>query len=351
MLLWQFDGSHLPPLVTDSPVGTAPTLNLPTTNVLAGDNVVGDSWRVGYRLELGVWFDDCQETALIGDYFNAGVDDYDYYFPGDSGRNTGRPYFDARLGVPSVYEISGPGTFQGTVSVTADDDFQGAGLWIQQRVYVVGDASGYGPSTQVMVLGGYRFYSYSSQLSISDSRIDLLNPGLNDQAYRHDLFNTDNEFHGGELGVLARFTQTGCWFDGAAKLAVGGHTKRASINGNTSTVSGGVVEFDEGGLLTSSNTNIGTYEDSRARFIPSFRVGAGVYLTPQWTAKIGYNLIVWGGVTRAGSITPPNLAIDPRNIPGLTNATGTPGPAPVFPGLGGSELIAHGLDLGLEYRY
>jgi hypothetical protein len=132
---------------------------------------------------------------------------------------------------------------------------------------------------------------------------------------------------------------------------VGAHSKRATINGTTVTSSGGIVEFGEGGLLTSGNTNIGTYEDSRARFIPSFRVGAGVNLTPQWTAKIGYNLIVWGGVTRAGSTLPPNLAIDPRNIPGLSSAPGTPGPAPVFPGLGGSELIAHGLDLGLEYRY
>jgi hypothetical protein len=45
---------------------------------------------------------------------------------------------------------------------------------------------------------------------------------------------------------------------------------------------------------------------------------------------------------------PPNLAVDPRNIPPVAAGGGA---SPLFPGLGGSELVAHGLDLGVEYAY
>ena len=89
----------LPPLVTDSPIGTAPGVGLVRRrSVIAGNNVVGNSWRSGYRLEAGVWLDDCNSLALVGDYFNLGDDDYDYFFAGDSGRNTGRPFFNTQSG-------------------------------------------------------------------------------------------------------------------------------------------------------------------------------------------------------------------------------------------------------------
>lgn len=349
LLLWRVDGAHVAPLVTDSPAILPPTLNFATTDVIGGGNVTGNSWRTGYRLEFGVWFDDCQETALIGEYFNAGQDDYDYFYPGNTGRSTGRPFFNTQTGLPDARLISVPGQLDGTVAITADDDFQGAGLILQQRVYLVGDAAGYGPSTQVMVLGGYRFLSYDSQLSIRDYRIDTNGANIGDQDYRHDLFNTDNEFHGGELGVMARFTQTGCWLDGSVKLAIGGHQKRATVNGNTAAIpAGGSVEFEDGGLLTSSETNIGTYSESRVRLIPTFRLGAGVYLTPQWTFQAGYTAIIWGGVARAAALTPPDLAVDPRNVPPVSVGGGA---SPFFPGIGGSELVAHGLDLGIQYRY
>lgn len=355
LLFWRMDGAQLPPLLTENQLGFPPTLALASTDVLAGGNVTGDSWRTGYRLELGVWFDDCQETALVGDYFNIGQDDYDYFYPGGSGTNVGRPYFDTQGGVQFYRPISGIyGTgndqiiYDGTVGITYDDEFQGAGLWVQQRVYMVGDASGNGPSTQVMVLGGYRFLSYDSQLRIDDSRTVVSGTGAGGREFRRDLFDTDNEFHGAEFGVMARFTQTGCWFDGLAKLAIGGQKKQASINGSSVLIPGMVPSYEEGGWLTSPDTNIGNYRDYRARFVPTFRLGAGVRLTPQWTFQVGYTAIVWGGVVRAAALTPPNLAVDTRNIPPVSAGGG---PAPVFPGLGGSELVAHGLDLGIEYRY
>ena len=182
-LLWRISGTELPPLLTDSPVGTEPVLGLTTTSVISGAGTVGNDWRSGYRLGLGFWLDECNGVAISGDYFSLGDDDYDFYYPGDSGRNTGRPYLDTQTGLQAQRQITGPiggaGTvYDGTVSVSLNDDFQGAGLSLERCVYSVGDSSGYGPSTQVIVLGGYRYFSYDSRLAIDDSRTVVAGTGL-----------------------------------------------------------------------------------------------------------------------------------------------------------------------------
>lgn len=348
-LLWRTDSTILPPLVTDSTIGNAPVLGGPTTQVIAGGHPVGDSWRSGYKLELGIWFDDCNELAVVGDYFNIGEDDYNFYFPGDSGRNTGRPFFNTVTGQQDALVVAIPTGAAGNIAISQDDEFQGTGLAIEQTVYAVGDISGNGPGTQVVILGGYRFYRYDSQLTIDSTSTDVANPGAGSFETRRDVFASDNEFNGGELGVRARFTQKACWLDGSFKLALGGHTRRVNIDGASVIAPVNMpAQFYEGGLYTSSATNIGSYSDSRARLIPEFRLSMGVYLTPQWVFRAGYTAIVWGGVARAVEALPPNLEVDPRNIPG---GVGGGGVSPYFPGIGGSQLVASGLDLGFEFNY
>lgn len=355
-LLWRISGSQLPPLLTDSPVGTEPVLGLSTTSVISGDGTVGNDWRSGFQLQLGAWLDECRGVAISGEYFQLGDDDYDFFYPGNSGRNTGRPFFNAQTGLEDQREITGPipapmtdPSYDGTVSINLDDKFQGAGLTLERSIYAVGDVSGFGPSTQIILLGGYRFYDYQSRLAIDDSRTVVSGQsGVGDVDAKHDRFLTDNEFHGGEIGVKARITQTGCWFDGTAKVALGGQHSSATIAGETVTTNGMGTTTSDGGLLTSSETNIGYHEDWRARLIPQFRFGLGVFVTPNWTAKAGYSVIVWDGVARPAGQLPPNLTVDPRNIPPMVAGGGA---SPVFPGLGRSELVIHGLDLGVEYRY
>jgi hypothetical protein len=348
-LLWRTDSTILPPLATDSTVGTLPALGGPTTQVIAGGHPVANHWRSGYKLELGIWFDDCQQLAIVGDYFNIGQDDYDFYFPGDSGRNTGRPYFNTQTGQQSVLVIAAPGELAGNLSITQDDEFQGTGVTLQQSIYSIGDTTGNGPGTEVLLLGGYRFYGYDSRLAIESTSTDIAGAGAGSFENRRDVFTSDNEFHGGEIGVRARFTQQACWFDSSFKLAIGGHTRRVTINGASVIAPVNMpVEFYEGGLYTSSDTNIGNYSDSRVRLIPEFRLGFGVYLTPNWVIRGGYTAIVWSGVARAADGLPPNLEVDPRNIPGIA---GVGGVSPYFQGIGGSELVANGLDLGFEYNY
>jgi hypothetical protein len=183
-------------------------------------------------------------------------------------------------------------------------------------------------------------------MSVSDAVTTQSGASAGDQSFKRDDFLADNEFHGGEIGVRFRFTQRNFWFDGLAMLAIGGNDRTVTIDGETTTIPAGMAaQTDAGGLLTSNETNIGRYSDSEAQVIPEFRIGIGVILTPNWIARVGYNVIVWSDVARAAGQLPPNLAVDPRNIPPVSAGGGA---SPLFPGIGGSELVAHGLDLGLE---
>jgi hypothetical protein len=349
-LVWRFNGTDLPPLVVDSPLGAEPVLGLATTRELAGGDA-GNDFRSGYRLRAGAWLDACHTIAVAGDFFELGEDDDgDFFYAGNSGRNTARPFFDAQTGLPNRRLISGPNTIvDGTAAVSVDDDFEGAGVWLEQSIYAVGDVSGNGPGTEVRLISGYRYFGLDSRLSISDEVTVQSGANAGDQNMRRDDFFADNEFHGGEIGLCIRFTQRNFWFDGTAMLAIGGNRRSVTIDGQTTTIPVGMVaQTDAGGLLTSSETNIGRYDDSEAQVIPEFRVGFSLCLTPNWIARLGYDVIVWSDVARAASQLPPNLAVDQRHIPPVAAGGGA---SPLFPGIGGSEFVVHGLDLGLECTY
>jgi hypothetical protein len=103
-----------------------------------------------------------------------------------------------------------------------------------------------------------------------------------------------------------------------------------------------------GGLLTSESTNICHYDDSAFVIIPEFRLGVGTQVTQSFSMRVGYNLIIWGDVAQAASHLPPGLQVDPRNLPPI-QAGG--GPEPEFPGIRGSQLIAHGFDAGAMWQW
>jgi hypothetical protein len=355
---WQLDGTYLPPLVTTSPSTTpladAGRLDQPTTQIVSGNSVVGDGWRNGFRIYGGVFLDDCHRTAIVGDYFSTGDDAYNYTSTQNANTIVTRPFYNTETGEDDAEFVSIPGQLDGQAIVSASDELQGAGLALQHCLWSCGNpCNDCRPSGNLMVIGGYRYYQYNSNLSITENLTALqgntqgLVPGT--EIYVRDSFTTRNEFHGGELGLQGRWKRSWWWFDGMAKMAIGGVKRTVTVDGQTiNTVPNvGSASF-AGGLLTSEVTNIGSYSDSQAVVIPHFRLGVGAQLTSMLSARCGYNLIIWNDVAQAASHLPPGLAVDPRNLPPV-QAGG--GPEPVFPGIQGSHLVAQGIDVGLLLSY
>jgi hypothetical protein len=202
-------------------------------------------------------------------------------------------------------------------------------------------------------LGGYRYYEYDSNLTVTENLLVL--PGTTQPFVPgttflvQDSFTARNQFHGGEVGLQARRIYGNFWWDGTAKIAIGTNRRTVRVNGQTvTTVPNGGTDVAAGGLLTSEFTNIGQYTDSSTVVIPDFRLGVGAMLTNHWSVRAGYRVIIWADVARAADHLPPGLAVDPRNIPPVQSGGG---PEPIFPGIQGTQLVAHGFDLGVQFTY
>jgi hypothetical protein len=167
--------------------------------------------------------------------------------------------------------------------------------------------------------------------------------------FLQDRFRTENEFNGGEIGIQGIGKHCWWWLDGMAKVGMGQQQRNVSIDGTTvTTVPNSGTSIAAGGLLTSSQTNIGEFHDSDFVFIPEFRLGGGVMVTKCCAVRAGYDLIIWSDVARAGSQLPPDLQVDPRNLPPVQPGGG---PDPAFTGIHGSELVAHGFDLSVTFQW
>jgi hypothetical protein len=358
---WWLSGDDLPPLVTDSPanipIDQAGILGNPNTRILSGNDSVGDDWRHGFRVFGGLWLDTCHCWAVSGDYFHTGDDDYRFRADSDPNRIVTRPFFNTQTGQPDAELVSVPNELDGTVVVAWDDTFEGAGLALNHclwRCCTPGcSPCDCGTSRSLNCIVGYRWYQYDSDLAITENLLVLpgtstpLVPGT--QILVEDRFAVRNEFHGGEIGISGCYQRSWCWIDGMAKLALGSNRRTVRINGQTvNTVpQQGTARF-LGGLLTSEVTNIGTYEDNQFIGIPEFRVGIGALLTHGLSARLGYNIIIWDDVVNVSSALPPNLAVDPRNLPPVEEVGGL---HPRFEGIRGSTFVAHGFTAGLEWAF
>jgi hypothetical protein len=354
---WRLDGNRLPPLVTAGPsylpLNEVAQLDDPNTIILSGDETVHDDWRDGYRIFGGFWFDCCHTCGIGVDYFDLGDDEYNFLSPQDPAFVTGRPFYNTETGEDDLELVSVPNELDGTAEVRASDDFKGAGITINRTLWRHCDPCRPGHTAGLTLLSGYRHYKYDSNLGITEQLIVL--PGTTSPLVPgtyflvEDGFRACNEFNGGEIGMQAYKTHCWWWFDGIAKLAIGSNRRTVTVDGLTFVdVPGGGTALAQGGLLTSEVTNIGRYRDTEFAVIPELRLGLGACVTKFCSVRAGYNCILWGDVARAGSHLPPDLQVDPRNIPPV-QAGG--GPEPEFPGIRGSQLVAHGLDASVMFQW
>ena len=359
-LAWQLDGVALPPLATSSPSTTslanAGVLGQSTTTILAGNQTVANDYSCGYRLSGGVALDDCNLWQVVGDYFDVGGNNYDYNVGDTANTIIARPFFNTQTATQDAELVSAPDELSGTLQGGYTSRFQGAGIGASRNLLCPCECdcgSPCGSQNQLAVFGGYRYYRYNSDLGIGEDLLVLPNttsplvPGTT--ILVNDQFRATNEFHGGELGLSGRLQRAEWWLDGLAALAVGNNRRTMTIGGSTTTtVPSAGSSTASGGLLTSSETNIGRYVDNQVTVIPRFRLGLGCQVTQRWSATAGYNVILWEGAATAADWLPPNLAVDPRNLPPVQAGGGAD---PRFAGFQSDLMVVHGFDAGVTFVY
>ena len=372
--LWWFDEMYTPPLVTSGTVASEAVLGRDGTQVLFGGDLLDDP-RSGLRLTLGAWLDDQRDFAIEGDYFITETESIGFQASDPTGATViGRPFYnlspldaDGVTILPPDEDaqlVSFPNLVGGSVNVYARSQFESFGLRLRTglccRELGCGNACGkpgcnscgprYGGKasaiSRIDFVGGYRYTNLDETLAISEppiTSLDSANPGtFNIQ----DRFDTDNEFHGLDLGVVSEWENNRWAIELTSRIAIGSTRQRVTINGSTTTSNNGASFTSSGGLLA-LDSNIGTYKRNRFGVLPELSARLAYKIRPDLRLSVGYSLMYWANVVRPGEQI--DLSIDPQFIPPAA-ATPVASSHPQF-NFHETGFWAHGLNFGLDYRY
>jgi len=340
-LTWAPKGVNLPSLVTGS------TLAAPAdTTVLFGDRGVFQEMSSGGRLTGGFWWTHEQFGGIEANYFELDGNDQGLYAQGGGDTILSRPFFDVPNGVPSVALVAYPGVLDGAINVRADMELSGAEFLWRRMI-------GCSPTFRLDLVSGYRYGRLFDRVATEESMVSLdPSSGWNTDTIISvlDSFETANDFHGGELGLLARWRRS-CWsLDVTGKVALGGTTTTTTISGSTETLETindvDVLTSYSGGVLALP-TNIGTYRQGKVAVISELEVVLRRELACDLWFRLGYNLLTWSRVGRAADQI--DVGVNPSQIP--------PAPPPLVgearPAFtpATTSFWAQGLNVGLEYQF
>ena len=413
-LLWWLEGMKTPPLVIQSPNSNfSPAEIIYGGNNILEDVRHGGRITFGLWLdECGMWGVEGDYLSLgeLEEVFTAGGNDGDR---GPTGHYIGRPFFNTVqvLDGNTVVVPRGPSqeevdtdNLDGYVTVTARSKFESAGLRLRHGLCFTprcgdvgcGDQVGCGSGVncgsgvggwpfggplgrlcglikhgnrRTDVLYGLRWASLDESLGIQE---DLLvvdgNAAPVGTTFKvQDHFGTSNDFFGGELGFMMEWERRRWSLGLLSKVAIGNTRQRVAIAGSTEVGGASDPGTEVGGLLTQRYThpgnatfpgpftvgNIGTYERDEFSMIPEIGATLGYCVTPRFKVTLGYTLLYWSNVVRAGEQIDLDVNAHLLDVASIdTNDANqvVPGDHPRF-NFRQSDLWAHGLNFGGEYRW
>jgi len=336
-LAWSVSGDKLPALVTTAPVGTplgvAGVLGQPTTTVLFGNSSVNNDWRSGGRITGGYWFDPQRSRGIEASFF--GLENASTGFAASSGAYPilTRPFTNALTGLPDALIASFPGISTGSVNASETSRLFGAGALYRQDI-------GMWSGQRVNALIGYRYLRSSDTLWITDTASSVAFGTFTPS----DNFKAASNFHGLDLGRIGDW-RNGPWsLEWRGKVALGANLNTADVSGSTTSTIAGFTTTVPGGFLALAS-NSGHFSQTKFAVIPELSLKAGYQIAPAWRLTVGYDVLYWTGVQRAGGLIDTN--INPSLVP-----PGPPaGPTRPLPVMNTTNLLAQGFSFGVRYNY
>jgi hypothetical protein len=309
--------------------------------------------QVGGRLTAGYWFGcDCL-WGLEGSIFFLGERGTHFTASAPPLPVVARPFINALDG-SNLVEIPG---MPGMIHIDATSELWGTEIDVRRNLWC-------GCMFKVGLLAGVRYLKLQEGLHITEEGIAPANslfPPPGSVGVTMDMFDTRNQFFGGQLGLVTEFHK-GCWYvELRTKVALGETHQVLDINGGQTI--NGIPQISPpggpGGLLALSS-NIGHYSRNRFSVVPEVGLNVGYDITPHVRVFVGYNFLFWSNVLRPGDQIDP--IIDPRRIPNFSTAAALAGmPLPSFaqvPPIARpsvpfkqADFWAQGVNCGLEFHY
>jgi hypothetical protein len=343
-LLWWTKGGQTPPLLTTSPASTplaqAGVLGQPGTSVLFGDQEMNQGLHAGARISFGTWFGCCEEYGVEFSYFILGENTQNFTDSSMGNPILARPFFNTTTGAEDSHIIAYPNVANGTFTSTSTENFNGAEALFRRALVR-------GCDGRVDLVLGYRFARLTDGLLIADAATSSGGSGSIAPAGTTistlDIFNTRNDFNGGDVGFATEWRRGRWGLETLLKLGIGDTQTQVVINGATGVTSNGSTSVATGGLLALPS-NIGTHDSNQFSVMPELGLTLTCDVTEHLRARVGYTLLYWSNVARPGDQI--DLNVDTNQFPPPI-ATGE---KPAFV-LHTSDFWAQGVNLGLDYRF
>jgi hypothetical protein len=192
---------------------------------------------------------------------------------------------------------------------------------------------------------GYRFLRLDDSVDVVEDLTSLDTSAAGSFLLR-DHFQTQNQFHGVDLGTAFRLCK-GCWsLDFLSKIALGNTHSTVNIAGSTIITQNGQAQTFQGGLLA-QRTNSGTFIADEFAMVPELGLTVGYRINPCWRATFGYTFLYWSRVARAGDQI--DHTVNPNLLPPEDTAV-TTNLHPQFKLLY-TDYWVQGLNAGLEAKW
>ncbi|HEY1375827.1 MAG TPA: BBP7 family outer membrane beta-barrel protein [Gemmataceae bacterium] len=360
-LFWWMRGAPLPvPIVTTgdprvgfdpnnvNTVNTAGAIGQPGTRVLVGDRPAGFAPFSGGRLGFGVWCDDDATFAVAGSGFFFDRLTQNFSAKSDALGNGPLyfPIFSAIAGAERAVPIADPlRQFSGGVETHAS-----LRLWGAEGNGVVPLVRS--PGVEWDLLAGSRYADLLEKFAVANSTTDLI---FNNTTALSELFETRNQFYGGQLGGRLAVNVDRFFVDATAEVALGvthqvvGAAGTITQLGPNPLVPPGPGTFP-GGIFT-QRSNIGRRAADPFSALSSLEVKLGYDLTPRARIFAGYDVLYWTQVVRPGNQIShavnlsQNAVLDPA---GAGVLVGPAQPALLF---NRSSFWAQGITFGLSVSF
>jgi hypothetical protein len=318
----------------------AGVLGAPTTSTLF-DGKANDQARSGLRLSSGYWFD--AERSFGVEAGAMVLESQSKLFSGSSDGTTilARPFTDANTTAPSSVLVAFPGSSSGSVDVRASSgNFYEAHVDFSERIFDHGWVRFNG-------LFGYRFFRYDEGLHVRQT-VNPTDPNFaaGTQIATVDDFNTQNEFHGGEIGLRAEFFWDSLSLDLLGKVAVGNLNRHVNINGNQVVSVPGAAPITQAGGVLALSSNSGFHGSDDWTYLPVFGVNLHWQVSQNLRLRVGYSILFLNEIARAADQI--DFTVNPNLFPPAQNPTG-PG-RPVFT-LHRQDFSVQSFSTGLEFTF
>jgi hypothetical protein len=360
-LYWSTQGMRVPPLVTTGPSAAQPGFIGSTgTQVLSGNSLVDGYGRSGGRITAGTWINPCQTVGVEADYFQLITATSNFSATSTGDPILSRPFFDVAptKAEQNVQLVASPGVVSGTVSDSTYTQLLGAGARLRLNLccgsncfsnQCLPNMNGPGGYRYDFLLG-YRYLRLADGVSVNENLTAGASAPVTQQGtfLINDTFRTVNQFNGLDFGTLFMFYRGRWGLEFIERVALGFTNQRVDITGQTiSTPTGGTSTTSQGGLLAQTS-NIGSYSRDAFSFVPELNANLTYAFTPRLRAVVGYTVIFWSNVARAGSQidTDVNSTLLPQSTQPATGDLRHPQfsyhEAPFW---------AQGISAGLDYRW